>query len=311
MRTRIGLLLALGIGVLACHAWADGCLMPTIRIWNQQREKALINEPDQKALIYFHNGEEQLVISPGFEGAVGDFAWVVPVPSRPRVEVLEGAPFHELARLIAPAPPLNMAARAAPAAAKEMASEVRVLERRVVGDYDVSVLESTASDALLKWLRANEYHLPDRAAAPMQRYIKEGWTFVACRIRSAGAGAALRSGTLTPLRLIFPATKPVYPMRLSCANPQSFAVLTYILVPRQTATKGNPSVVATQAPEGWGGRSLAVAATLDTAYARLAFPTLAKLSRTDLAIYVLQARFRPEDCTNDFVWSVPGVVARR
>src|SRR5579859_3975564 len=107
MKTGISVLCVALIGmiVLPQTGRPDGCLMPSDTAWRQQRERSLINEPDQKALIYFHNGQEQLVISPSFDGAVGEFAWVVPVPARPQVKILNGAPFHELARLVEPEPP--------------------------------------------------------------------------------------------------------------------------------------------------------------------------------------------------------------
>src|SRR5438105_3111049 len=108
------LMLAVGIcAVLApVAARTDGCFMPTEETWRRQRERSLITEPDQKALIYFSRGSEQLVISPSYAGEATDFAWVVPVPSRPKVEILRGAPFHELARLVEPAPPATAGMKA-------------------------------------------------------------------------------------------------------------------------------------------------------------------------------------------------------
>jgi hypothetical protein len=304
-------LASIAVGAMPQRGRADGCLMPTDRAWRERRERALINEPDQKAMIYYHNGVEQLVISPGFDGAVGDFAWVVPVPARPQVEVLKGAPFHELARLVEPAPRRAMAM--AKRAAEDMAAvaSVQVLERKTVGDYDVSVLASTDANALLTWLRANRYHLPEKAVAPMQSYIREGWTFVACRIKSAGAAEAMHSGTLTPLRLIFPAANPIYPMRLSSANPQPFTVLTYLVLPQNIGNGHNrPFLVPAAAPGGWAMRRLYRAAMLPSAQ-RYVFPTLAGLSRSNLDIYCLRARFTPNECSTDFIWNLPKGMAMR
>ena len=132
-------------------ARADGCFMPTDAAWRRQRERSLVLEPNQKALIFFANGKEQLIISPNYSGDASDFAWVVPVPSRPKVEILPGAPFHELARLVEPAPP-SFAGRPAPAAKSAARSGVTVIERKTVGDYDVSVLSATDGGALMRWL---------------------------------------------------------------------------------------------------------------------------------------------------------------
>ncbi len=280
----------------------DGCLMPSDSAWRQHRERSLINEPDQKALIYFHNGQEQLVISPSFDGAVGSFAWVVPVPMRPQVEVLKGAPFHELARLVEPEPPLRPRI-----AAKSMMMEsrppVEVLERKTVGDYDVSVLASTNASALMDWLSLNHYHLPERAVTPMRSYIREGWTFVACRIKADRSANGLHTGTLTPLRLTFPVPSPIYPMRLSCANPAPFTLLAYLVIPQTRAYGPAAAVLPTSAPGRWAGHPMVRRATL-TSRQRNAFPTLAGLSASNLDVYFLRATFQPEECNADFVWNL-------
>src|SRR5947208_13099322 len=79
-------------------ARADGMMISPEQA-RKRRERNLINEPDQKALVFFSKGKEQLVISPGFREAPDRFAWIIPVPSKPVVAVVEGAIFHELARL--------------------------------------------------------------------------------------------------------------------------------------------------------------------------------------------------------------------
>ena len=93
------------ISLLGQRALSDGCMMPSEKEWKRWRERATISEPMQKALIYFHDGIEDLIVSPSFSGPVADFAWVIPVPSRPKVEILRGAPFHELAKIAFPYPP--------------------------------------------------------------------------------------------------------------------------------------------------------------------------------------------------------------
>ena len=79
-------------------ARTDGCMMPTEDDWKRRRERSLILEPDQKALLYFHGGREQLIISPNYAGEASRFAWVVPVPSRPKVWH-RGAPCLRVAEL--------------------------------------------------------------------------------------------------------------------------------------------------------------------------------------------------------------------
>lgn len=127
---RTALLSVLAILVLQGLVLADGCFMPDEQSWRKHRERSMINEPDQKTVVYFSKGVEQLIISPSYEGPSADFAWVVPVPARPKVEILKGALFHELAKLVEPKPPVGRAAKSAP---PHLHAGVTVLERKTVG----------------------------------------------------------------------------------------------------------------------------------------------------------------------------------
>lgn len=238
--------------VAGSSALADGMYAPSqvnYQAWAAHRERTLVNEPSQKAMVMLRNGLENLVISPGVEGNATDFAWIIPVPKRPQMDIVKGALFHELARLIAPEPPRasqamgfggQRVAGAAPPA-------VTVIERKVVGAYDVSVLSATDSGALMRWLKQNRYHVMDAARKPIAQYIREGWTFVACRVKVPGDAAGLATGTLAPLKLTFPSTRLVYPMRLSAANPKPFDVLVYVV----TDYSHRPFVI--QAPNDYSG----------------------------------------------------------
>ncbi len=79
-----------GIGValwsIAGAAWADGCFFG----------KQAIREPDQKAAILFADAVEDLIIQVQYDGAAGDFAWLVPLPSNPEVALADDAIFGEL-----------------------------------------------------------------------------------------------------------------------------------------------------------------------------------------------------------------------
>ena len=284
---------------IARLAHADGVAMPTEAQWRANRERSLISEPAQKAVIFFRNGQEDLIISPSFAGAPDAFTWVVPVPTRPKVSVLEGAPFHELARLIEPYPLSRRAATGGAALAAE-APKVTVLEREIVGDYDITVLSANDSHALVKWLNTNRYHLPEKAVRPVQEYIHEKWTFVACRIKDASSGKGLSTGTVTPLRLRFAAPQPIYPMRLSSANPAPFHVLIYLLLPDWQAG-GVSRLTMLRAPALFAGTPYRVATLQE---GQKEYPTLAKLSHDSLQVFDQMAVIQPEGCTVDFVWGV-------
>lgn len=289
--------LLLSLSLLPQSARSDGRMFPRQSAWNAQRERALINEPAQKAAVFFRNGREQLIISPSYQGPAGDFAWVVPVPARPQVKILKGALFHELARIVEPAPPGRFRAKAAGMATHHARKQVTVLEREVVGAYDVSVLSATDGGALQAWLSQNGYFLPPSAKRPLAGYVRERWTFVACRVKAPAQARGLQSGTLAPLSLTFAAPKIVYPMRLSAGNPHSFSLVLYLLRPVDS-----PAPM----PDAWPGGQ---PPTLRAGFARLAagqYPTLAGLDRSakSVSLFWLNATIAPQNCTRDYVWSL-------
>src|SRR5690349_16851031 len=69
-------------GSLFCpiSTWADGKFYPPKAL------PASINIPDQSALLIWSNGVERLVIETRFVGEGTNFAWVVPLPSIPKIE---------------------------------------------------------------------------------------------------------------------------------------------------------------------------------------------------------------------------------
>ncbi|MFC1572633.1 hypothetical protein ACFL6M_03435 [Candidatus Eisenbacteria bacterium] len=79
--SRAGALCLLGLVLLAAlgsTARADGMFVSRLR-------HADIREPEQKALIYYHDGVEDLVLSVRYEGAPEDFGWIVPLPAVPEL----------------------------------------------------------------------------------------------------------------------------------------------------------------------------------------------------------------------------------
>lgn len=300
MDTKRLCLLVLVLGCLApVRIAADGFLVIDEDTWKRNRERAMINEPEQKAVVFWSKGKEQLIISPSYEGPSSNFAWVVPVPARPKVEILKGAIFHELAELTTPRP-RTLGDGKAPGAAG--APPVTVLERKTVGAYDVSVLAATDGQALMKWLKTNKYHLPDKAVGPIKQYVKNKWTFVACRIKAPKAAKGLATGTLAPIRLTFAAKKPVYPIKLSSANPKTFRLLVHLIVPSREVGQGAYAVPVKGMPVKQWGDKAHLAATLENGQKQ--YPTLAKLSKDTLKIFTVIRDVAPADCKGDMYYNV-------
>ena len=281
-------------------AAADGMFVPTEQQWLEGRERALINEPEQKAVVFFSKGTEQLIISPSYDGQASNFAWIVPVPARPKVEILKGAIFHELSKLTEPKRPKFRSEKSAQSLSAP--AGVTVLERKTVGAYDVSVLSATDGQALMKWLKANKYHMPDKAIGPMRSYVKQGWTFVASRIKVPANANGLKTGTLAPLQLTFKTKQPIYPMKLSSANPTMFRLLVHLVLP-SSEIDGKPEhvpIIIPNKPDGQGTTWKATASGYF--WNRRKYPTLAKLYNGEMQIYSGSWYTSPNECKYDLTW---------
>lgn len=85
----------------------------------------------------------------------------------------------------------------------------------IVGAYDVTVVSSSEPDALRRWLTEFGVDVSKDTDAAITAYAKDGWRFVAAKLRETGA-----KGTLSPhpLGMRFAAASPVYPMRLTAVG---------------------------------------------------------------------------------------------
>ncbi len=222
-----------GAWVAACAlTWADGGFLT---------KRGDIAEPAQKAVLLHLDGVEDLIIQVQYDGAADDFAWVVPLPSKPEVEAVDGGLFDALkaytfARSHWSAYTLNDNGRyrgrsfGGPATTRE---EVTVYEQKRVGVYDVAVLGSESLAALVDWCTAHGYRVPEEARPVLQSYIGRRWVFTAMRIdpaarREAGA-EALKAGDIQAMRFTFRSDKAIYPLRISSINRGASDVLVYVL----------------------------------------------------------------------------------
>ena len=80
--------------------------------------------------------------------------------------------------------------------------------------------------ALQTWLSENGYVVPTNAEPVIASYVKNGWVFVAAKIRRDND--ALDTSTPHPLSFTFKTDKPVYPLRLTGLGNQPLSVDLYV-----------------------------------------------------------------------------------
>ena len=195
---------------------ADGMIVPPAGYY--------IWETEQRAVIFYEDGTEELVLSISFQGNAKDFAWIVPTPTRPEVRKASNELFDALDELTTPIydyyepMPLMYGVEQ-----RGIEDKVWVVETKQIEYYEIVVLEARESEALTDWLNKNGYNYPQEGKYVLESYIKNGWYFTAVKINdeylSSNVAEQLRSGRAVPLSLKFTTDKIVYPLKISSVRP--------------------------------------------------------------------------------------------
>lgn len=183
------------------------------------------------------NYTEHLILSVSWEGDAEDFAWVVPVPSRPEITVTDPELFSELSAYTAVDIPHDGGGGFGCYGLGEgegESSPVDVIDEEIVGPYATAILSATNATALADWLNANGYVLPAEAEGVIGEYIEKEWYFVATKINAVeeGTGQTLAEGAIEPIVLSFACNETVFPLRISSLSARDTAppeVLLYLL----------------------------------------------------------------------------------
>ncbi len=89
---------------------------------------------------------------------------------------------------------------------------VKVVQKTVVGSYEIQVLTADSAGALDEWLGKNGFiSLSEPSRKIVADYIQNKWCFVTAKLQREGFGLS----TPHPIALTFPSAKPIYPMRLT------------------------------------------------------------------------------------------------
>lgn len=181
-------------------------------------------ETDQKAVIFYENGIEDLILSVQVRGNAKDFAWIIPTPNRPQVSKSSDSLFTSLADLTKidyyydQPQPLGLGTGYRDA----VSSGVEVIETKQIDYYDITVLAASETEALYQWLNDHGYQFPESATYILDDYVNINWYFTAVKVDSKYLSNNLdeqfRSGHAIPLRLTFASDQIVYPLKISSAN---------------------------------------------------------------------------------------------
>jgi hypothetical protein len=199
---------------------------------------------------------ETLTVQPRFEGSARDFVFLVPTPTRPKLQPMPRDLFRHLAvftRLKRRAfpeskllPPDPFAAQAPVAALtqSEPRPAVEVLETGTVGTLDYRIVSAARAAELFKWLKDNQYQYTDGEAA-LNAYVQKRWVFTVLKIDPTHlrkTTGAIYVGAVTPMRFQFTSDKLVYPLLMSQVSVKDRAdVLFYVQAPFKADLPGDLS----------------------------------------------------------------------
>jgi hypothetical protein len=234
----VSLVVALFLLIAPAPALADGVFMPASVLSD-------ITEPAQKAIIISTNATgnyagnytggnytggsytgkytEHLILSATFKAVKGDaknFAWVVPVPSKPDMTVASPELFDELSYLTATGGNVGgggFGCFGYAGGGGGGTGGVDVISQQVVGIYATAILSATNATALVDWLNANGYVFPENGEEVVNQYIEKQWYFVATKINAVkeGTSQALDAGAIEPIVFTFATNETVYPLNIS------------------------------------------------------------------------------------------------
>ena len=103
---------------------------------------------------------------------------------------------------------------------------VDVVSVQHAGVFDSTTIRSSDARAVIQWLEKNGYNASDVIEPVVSPYVKDGWVFVASKLRRDNADA--RQTSIHPLAFKFATRVPVYPMKLTAAGKSDCVVDLYV-----------------------------------------------------------------------------------
>ena len=219
------------------RAEACGCLSPPAVTVGDYA----VNQRAEQIIFEVEPGWVTAHVLIKYAGAPESFAWIVPVPDIPELDVSPVAAFGLIDRATAPiinvvqediCPVSPWACRyhqtpdcggfglsgedgaggvnSVDAASGGQPPPVTVIDQQVVGDYQTVTFRADEAQAAVTWLRSNGFIVNPTTSIYMEPYVQANMVFVAAKL-VAGAGV----DAIKPLKLKYRANFPMVPLVLT------------------------------------------------------------------------------------------------
>jgi hypothetical protein len=193
-----------------------------------------------------------------YAGRPEDFAWILPIDGTATVELADNAFFEALAQqtqvnLVGTYPPLRTfcsdpcpsdldltlsGSESRGGIALDGGAGVTVFHEGVVGPYETATIGSEDPDALVDWLQAAGYAIPDETRPVIAHYVELGLNFAALRL-TPNAGV----NQMQPVRVTTPGLMPVFPLRMVSVGAADTVGLTlYVFAEGRYGSQNFPTV---------------------------------------------------------------------
>ena len=197
-----------------------------------------VDQAAERIIFTVDPGEISAYVQINYTGSAPDFAWVVPVPNVPEVDVAEMDSFLEIQSATDPVfmlPPIpdcmfedrgfGLAMPSVEMSADE-AEDVTVFASGEAGPYayDVVGTETGNANALIDWLNENQYRITPEMEPLVHVYVEETMIFLAMRLKPEEGVQDIQ-----PIKMTYASERPMIPIRLTAvaANP-NMGIYTWI-----------------------------------------------------------------------------------
>jgi hypothetical protein len=166
-------------------------------------------------------GMIEAYVSVNYVGAAENFAWVVPLPSNPKVDVVEAESFNAIERATEPRfrfpskSCFELTLGAGSGAPPGAEGGLNVYQQGQVGPYDFSVVGGPNAGELTDWLRQNGYRVTPPMEPLIKSYSDAGMLFLAMKLQGGK-----EAGDIQPVKMTFKADKAMIPLRLAAVGAQ-------------------------------------------------------------------------------------------
>ena len=202
-------------------------------------------------------GEVTVHVQIQYVGPAEEFAWVLPTPAQPELDIGKNAVFTALGNTRAR---FNLVQDTDGCVSLDYASNttsaggggggVTIIASEEVGPYETVTLQANSSAELLTWLQDNNFNVPTGMDPVLAPYVAEGSYFVALRLAKDKD-----AGDLEPLVMTYAGTQASIPIQLtSIAATPDMRLRVYVLGDERSVPESYLHVQINELAVDWWSR---------------------------------------------------------